>query len=708
MFVCRACLRSLTGIGTTPVALRTLSSPRRAAGLVFGGRRTYHGKVAGRGFQADQIQIDIRSALAKPPPPERQASNNQPAAHDGEELWYEQKGIAENDSSGKQKYEQKLEATVRKQLQHFTDPFHIAQYVATALQKGRFDEALLMARRASRNKKVEVTWNHLIDYQMKNRRLHAAVKLYNEMKKRGQIPNAKTYTIIFRGCAESLHPRLAVAEATRIYNFMNRQGALKPNTIHMNAVLEVCARAADLDSLFTVLSTCNEGLRAPDAHTYTIVFNALRHDSLKTQKTELGLVDTEVKREVEKNIQKARAIWADVIARWRSAKVIIDEDLVVAMGRNLTLGDYKDNESVLDLVWQTMKIPRLDQDRSRPALPSKPDSKAVVESHAATYSKTAAENHAAAETAATPDSPGPEEQEIDTKDMPPKARRDLAASTAHKAPLYAKPGSKTLSLILVALGTARKTSSVSKYWDYFVKDLGHKPDPDNYYRYLRALVAGHNSAQVATLIEAMPRDIMNGITFRIAFHACVNDWASPKAFENACRIFDVMAKTQRYADPLAVRLFLHVARGNTRHFYERMEKDPEGGKAALGEQLVMAVDRVWEPLRILEGSLSYPAEATMSPEDEMAKKRGDMQEIMATVRRTISAIDKVTFEQLVTHRKTVKLLLTRRSILQRLVQRYIAKLYPDGPPQDKKRDNDMYDDMDEARDFQTDSTRGGI
>jgi hypothetical protein len=297
--------------------------------------------------------------------------------------------------------------------------------------------------------------------------------------------------------------------------------------------------------------------------------------------------------------------------------------------------------------------------------------------------------------------------------MSPEARKVLAATTADKAPLYAKPGNKTLSLILVALGTARKTSSTSKYWDYFVRNLGQKPDADNYYRYLGALVAGHNSAQVAALIEAMPSDIMNGTTFRYAFRACINDWTNPKAFDNACRIFDVMAKTQRYADPFAVRLFLHVARGNTRHFYQRMETDPAGGKAALGEQLVKAVDRVWEPLRILEGAMSYPAPGvtTTSPEDEMAKKRGDMQEIMATVRRTIAAIDKVTFEQLITHRKTVKLLLTRRSILQRLIQRYITKLYPDGPPpeDEKKRGGDMYDDIaDELRDIPTDPVRRSL
>ncbi len=63
------------------------------------------------------------------------------------------------------------------------------------------------------------------------------------MKKRGQPPNAQTYTILFRGFAKSQHPTLAVSEAVRIYTTMLDSPRLPLNTIHLNAVLEVCARA---------------------------------------------------------------------------------------------------------------------------------------------------------------------------------------------------------------------------------------------------------------------------------------------------------------------------------------------------------------------------------------------------------------------------------------------------------------------------------
>jgi pentatricopeptide repeat protein len=82
----------------------------------------------------------------------------------------------------KEKYEKKLQAAVRKRLTLFPDPFHIAQQVSALLEKDRFDEALLMARIASAKAKVEVSWNNLIDYQLRNKRLHAAIKLYNEVR----------------------------------------------------------------------------------------------------------------------------------------------------------------------------------------------------------------------------------------------------------------------------------------------------------------------------------------------------------------------------------------------------------------------------------------------------------------------------------------------------------------------------------------------
>ncbi len=461
------------------------------------------------------------------------------------------------------------------------------------------------------------------------------------MKKRAQKPNARTYTIIFRGCAFSLHPKLAVAETTRLYNFMMKQSTIKPNTIHMNTALTVCARAGDMESLFTILATSNDSTRAADASTYTIVLNALRYDARAAGKANFGLEDADVKREIQKSIQQASRIWADVVAAWKDAKMTMDEYLVCAMGRVLTSGDYKDNESVLELLEQTMQIPRFDKPKVK--LPATPD-------------------------------PGP-------TDVSSKAPRTPAKSTANINPRYPQPGTKTLSLVLTALSNTRKTASAAKYWSYLTRDLGVTPDRENYYCYLAALGAGHASAQVATLIQEMPQDIVGPITFRRGFSVCVGDNLNPAAFENACRIFDVMTATQRYPDALALRLYLQAARANTRHFYEQSSA-PDAGNAEHGKQIMAAIERMWEPFRILSGSLSYPPVATRSPKEELEKKRGDMQEVMATGRRMIAAIDRAVTDQLVTEPKSVKLLRTRRAVLQRQVERWIAKMYPEGAPPD--------------------------
>lgn len=491
------------------------------------------------------------------------------------------------------------------------------------------------------------------------------------MKKRAQIPNSKTYTIIFRGCADSLHPKLAVAEATRVYNFMLKVGALKPNTIHMNAVLEVCARAGDLESMFTILLSANDTMRAPDAHTYTIVLNALRYDS-KGADRGLGLIDQDVKREIQKNIQRARALWEDVMARWKSAKMLVDEPLVCAMGRVLNAGDYKDNESVLDLLEQTMQIPRLDKISG--SLPSAPKTEETPEGQKA-ESDPAKPIH----------------------DMSPKARRELATSRPKGSRLFAPPGNKALSLALTALVSIRKTSHASKYWNYFTQTLGVTPDRDNYYSYIRALATGHASSQVADLVDAMPIEILGFITFRIAFGACVRDNLNPDAFKNSVRIFETMTAKQRYADPLAMRLFLQSARANTRHFHELAATEPYKAKLAHGKQIVKAVNLMWEPLRILMGSFSYPPLQRRSPQEEMEEKRGDMQEAMSTARRMIAAIDFVVSEEMMEDRKKVKALRARRIVLQRMVERYILKLYPDGPRNKKwNRESDAEADFEKG------------
>ncbi|KAH6624454.1 hypothetical protein B0J18DRAFT_490447 [Chaetomium sp. MPI-SDFR-AT-0129] len=683
MFVCRGCLRSLTGAGAAAARLRPRLAPNPLQQTVAGSiasRRSYMSSLDQKGSPNDLDADDLEDfRIGRPPRAARRPSptDRRPDRYDGD-AEYEQVSQQAGELA-RAKYEKKLQASAKKQLSLVSDPYHVAQHVNQFLDKNNFDMALTIARMASRDYQTEVSWNHLIDYQMKNGRLHAAVDLFNEMKKRAQEPNVKTYTVLFRGCAMSTHPKLAVSEATRIYNAMFTRGSLKPNTIHMNAVLNVCARAKDIDSMFTVLNTSDHGLRMPDAYTYTIIINALRVEAEAISKSNLGLVDAEVKREVKKCIERARHVWYNAEKAWKRGQMILDEQVVFSMARVLTLGDYKDNESVLELVEETMQIPRFDL--HNPTLPAQPKEPGESTSSAEPASASEGEGRVQGEADWTDTNSGnPSAPVVDLKKISPREKR-MMAGQRNSAFQFAQPGNLALSVILTALGNLRKTASAVKYYNFFSDVLKIQPDSHTQILYLRTCTLGHASAQVADIIVNMPTNILLPTTFRRGFQACIYDNLNKNAFANACRIFDHMTRHLRYADATAMRLFLQVARGNTRHFYDTAEENPDKRETlserpdpaavrpyedpntvppaapAHLDQLVAALDRMWEPFRILTGSVSYPSPArkydaearifggvpqSHSPEEEMSRKRGEMQEIMATARRMISAIDRVT------------------------------------------------------------------
>lgn len=77
---------------------------------------------------------------------------------------------------------EKLQRAVNKHLDYMDDPWKIAQHVGQTLARDRFDEALLLTQRASKDRQVVVAWNHLIDYQLERQHLKKAIKLFNEVR----------------------------------------------------------------------------------------------------------------------------------------------------------------------------------------------------------------------------------------------------------------------------------------------------------------------------------------------------------------------------------------------------------------------------------------------------------------------------------------------------------------------------------------------
>ncbi|KAK3386213.1 hypothetical protein B0T20DRAFT_427742 [Sordaria brevicollis] len=479
------------------------------------------------------------------------------------------------------------------------------------------------------------------DYHMKNKRLSAAIKIYNEMKKRAQVPDARTYTIIFRGCAMSEHPKQAVAEAIKIYHSLLRNERVKPTTIHLNAVLETCARAGDLDSMFTTVQTANESTRKPDNLTYTIIFNALRaqfNPRMPIERDSMQRDEEDIKREKQEAISRALQIWEDVQRQWRKGNLRIDEEMICSLGRLLTLGTKEDNERVFDLLATTMQLPRFHAGEKAAAEVS---AKAVETTATPAVSPKAPSSEESettpAETASEPVTATGEQtsevQEVEevkkeVKESKPKyEKRSVTPSPS----LFAQPGNNTLSLILSVLSNTRRTSIAQKYWDLLTSaPYSIKPDKDNYFRYLRVLQIGRGSAATASVMTTMPAEFLTPMMLKTAFTTCIRDELNPHAFSpNACTIFDAMTRKTRYPDAIAMRLFLQSAQGNFRHIKKLAETDPLGSRQAMGKQIILALDKMWQPFRIMVNQYSYPIGSRVtaqSPEDAWKAIRAHMSE----------------------------------------------------------------------------------
>ncbi|KAK0716496.1 hypothetical protein B0T21DRAFT_375023 [Apiosordaria backusii] len=681
-------VESWMGVDVPPEMVLDQNEIRTALGEKHGMRRGPYVREEGKQALRRPKKISMQEAMRANAEMESGSNSHQPAVLSAEEIEEALKQVQETEepkiastpedsfrnaypskdlqNSGPEELPSqqllKVKKVVKKHLQYLKDPLHIAEHVRKVLGAGSWDEALMMARMASVDTKVEVCWNHLIDYQLDKGRLQAAIKTFNEMKKRGQRPNARTYTILFRGFAASAHPKTAVPEATKLYNSMlskHQTGGmtLEPTTIHMNAVLDVCARANDLDSMFTILETANNGLRSPDAITFTIVLNALRFQ-LKTHTYKFSeFSDAQIRRNIEESIQKARVVWGDVVARWRGGRLVMDEQLVIAMGQVLLPGDKKEQESIFDLLRQTMLIPLPDAIARKLRRATKAQERRAAEE----AEQTLEEEEEQSEKLESFGRPPP----------PPTLRAGLARTGPAASIQYANPGRQTLTLAMEVLAAMKQTAIAPKYWEYLTETLEIEPDHINYNAYLKCLRIGHASGEVAKLIEAYPPQMLNRVTFRLGLNSCINDRNNINVFQNGTKIVDVMFKEMQKPDPLTMRLYLHLARIAKSNFRKQDEKT----KFAYGGQISTTIDRLFPVLNTFARSLSYPEQPTKSPEEAVEAHKEEMLETLATARHLISAIDVVCHEHIVKP-ATAKELMKKRRTLSIMIERFLEKIYP--------------------------------
>lgn len=469
--------------------------------------------------------------------------------------------------------EYKMGTILQRYPAYANDPLKLAEYVRKALKGDDYDTALAVVRAASKGISCTVSWNHLIDWQLSKGRMNAAMKTYNEMKKRGQPPDAHTFTIIIRGCTNHKDLESALSKVMAIYNSMlTEKSPVKPNSIHLNAVLKMCARARNNELMFSIVDQMPEkGLSAPNNLTFTTIINALRMEAAGDFRS--NLTPMQKRQNAQKAILHARQLWNDVTRRWRKGDIWIDEELVCSMGRLMLLGQKQDWDDILSLVEQTMNIPR-----QLPRLGSKERYLIEPESQG--------RDHDLEMAVRAPDQNLGRPSELEnttTLDDFEVSRSKLPANTG--AFSYAKPGRNVISLVMEALMLLKVKAPADRYWDVFIKDIGIKPDIENYHQYLRILRVNHASTLAVELLGAMPRPDMRPATFMIAMSACHRDTNNLGAFASAGRVLHIMTEALDTPVVKVLTLYLNIALASTRKGHNLSNYEQ-------GKRILRALDRL--------------------------------------------------------------------------------------------------------------------
>lgn len=305
-----------------------------------------------------------------------------------------------------------------------------------------------------------------------------------------------------------------------------------------------------MDALWGIAAKIPEkGPNSANGITYVTILNAIRQSLLVD--TPLGESEEQVAMRRERGVMEGRRIWEDVITKWGNADLIIEEELVCAMGRLLLTGSRpRDWDDVLSLVEQTMDIPRLvprlgtsaRQEAGYPQLraPNVPEQYRFDDDHLA-----------------------PSKAPARGDEFLPIAARGVGSAVLN--PLtYATPSNNTLSMIQEACQKVVAQKAAGEYWEMLTDPTtyGVAPDVNALNMRLRVLRQNRASAEaVEILTEGFKASnlVPRPGTFRIAMSTCVRSKNNHNSLKHASQILDMMMKTLEDADAKAVTMYADLA-----------------------------------------------------------------------------------------------------------------------------------------------------
>lgn len=441
----------------------------------------------------------------------------------------------------------KLERDLSQELRYLKDPLKLAGHVRFTLRSNELAKALALVRMASKDMECTVSWNHIIDWLMARRDVKAAFRIYNEMKKRAQFPDSHTVLLLLRGLSNPPVHSTDVGQALALYHAMSAPNSkVKRTIIHTNAALKVCARAHDMDSLWSIASRIPErGAGSADNLTFTTILNAIRENAVNDHNV-IDVSEEQKRRNREEAVAEGKRIWEDITGKWRTGDVQVDEELVCAMGRLMLIGSRPtDWDDVLSLVEQTMDIPRL-----APRL--------GTETRTAEHLK---DIHVIQQ----------HRGELEDADgfVPtnPVGQFDLAKIRRGKSDsaIFAKTSNNTLSVVVEACQKMVAPKIAFDYWHLLTESYNITPDIDNYNMFLRLLRQSRASGKAVELIRPLTVKDIPAIqkpqrkTFRIAMSTCVRDKNNHNVMSHAESILDFMERSIADIDPKTLVMYLDLA-----------------------------------------------------------------------------------------------------------------------------------------------------
>ncbi|KAF3492250.1 uncharacterized protein GIQ15_01767 [Arthroderma uncinatum] len=446
------------------------------------------------------------------------------------------------------------------------DRVALAARVKQLLGLGYEDKALQLVIECEKAKiDCIASWNELMAHTMRCGKKKDAMKLLNDMKKRGRFPNEQTFTTLLSGLATGPSNSLSRSKhdsenAIRLFESMsNANSVSKPNIIHINAVLNVCARNGDMANLWKFAGEIPEhGECAPNSITYTIILNAIRTSVIEFTDTldpnEGPRPAREIVRRKRIAVSSGKKLWGEIIRKWRKGDLVLDSKLVTAMARLLAIEDGESSYfDVFSLYTQCMGLPiptaiQPDITRLRSIQNEIPKNDEFLSKE---EKKAKEEERKMLEHLFDP---------IDLEEI------RTALKEKHKAGKnpevsFPSPTNAELELLITLCQNIEKNGMASgrHYWTILTSNEEGggkvKPDSGSCHEYLRLLRRHRASAEALRIIQnhMVPEKLLSRKTFIIALSICSRDRNNQNVLDTASKLLDISASTMEPEPSLTLR-----------------------------------------------------------------------------------------------------------------------------------------------------------